>query len=1010
MAGASLLAFLTSLLQESITRPISSLASLVRRIKQEKDYSLRARIEGPSELGRLADDFNHMLEAIGDRDLELQGIRNALEQSIAERSTALERQIAEREKAERLLKEGEELFRALNEAAPVGIVSGTPDGVIRQSNPAFRQMFGFAPEELEGRSVYDLNKSAEISEDALSLSALVRDGRVFRRALKRKTKEGKVLDVEVFGAPLRIDGRTIGQLAIYLDISRRVEAEHAIRESEEWFRTLSLTAPIGIMRADRQGRFIYQNQRVSEITGLDSDRTRGDAWFESIHPADREQSRKLWEATVEMGIELDDEIRVLLPDGNINWIHWRSRPLHAADGSLSGFVGVMEDITKRRAAEQRLLEAKQAAEVANAAKSQFLANMSHEIRTPMNGILGMTEFALGTPLNTEQKEYLQLVKSCGESLMEIIEELLDFSKIEAGKLELEQVSFSLLDCAENALQPVAIRAQQKKLGLEWWVRGEIPEQLIGDPTRLRQVLINLLGNGVKFTEKGQVTLGLHCLRCSEEEATVRFEVTDTGRGIAQENQRKIFEAFQQSDSSITREFGGTGLGLSISSQLVKSMGGSISVESGLGKGSCFDFTLTFKRPRNAEPVTLVDDQDRRKAEGEKVLIIDDCPASRELLCWLVKHWGFSVDSTASVEETEQFFIQAEKTNQPYRILIVSKAIFTTGGADTLSAELRNAAESENAKIILTSPSFSEECSVNFPNVYRHLTKPISRKALRECLCSALHGCKPDRNLPAAAKIGAQARSCKILLAEDNAVNQKLAIGLLQRMGHRVDLAVNGLEVLRMYREKRYDVILMDLQMPAMDGLQATGKIREIESATGTHIPILAMTAHAAAEDARRCLQAGMDGHLTKPIRTESLRKEIERVTMNAKPTNELLSGQRDTSEAIWNLTELLERLDNDKQFLGELLIVFRQDSEAGLRDAKSALARNDLLAVERKAHTLKGMLRNLLMNRAAQLASDLENAARQQQPEQSSVLLAQLEHAMDELLVELDAQTVEVKP
>ncbi len=481
-----------------------------------------------------------MLEAIGDRDLELQGIRNALEQSIAERSTALEQQIAEREKAERLLKEGEELFRALNEAAPVGIVSGTPDGMIRQSNPAFRQMFGFAPEELEGRSVYDLNESAEISEDALSLSALVRDGRVFRRALKRKTKEGKVLDVEVFGAPLRVDGRTIGQLAIYLDISRRVEAEHAIRESEEWFRTLSLAAPIGIMRADREGRFIYQNQRVSEITGLDSDRTHGDAWFLAIHPEDREQSRKLWEATVEMGIELDDEIRVLLPDGNINWIHWRSRPLHAADGSLSGFVGVIEDITKRRAAEQRLLEAKQAAEVANAAKSQFLANMSHEIRTPMNGILGMTEFALGTPLNSEQREYLQLVKSCGESLMEIIEELLDFSKIEAGKLELEQVPYSLLDCAENALQPVAIRAQQKKLGLEWWVRGEIPEQLIGDPTRLRQVLINLLGNGVKFTEKGQVTLGLHCLRCSEEEATVRFEVTDTGRGIAQENQEKDF--------------------------------------------------------------------------------------------------------------------------------------------------------------------------------------------------------------------------------------------------------------------------------------------------------------------------------------------------------------------------------------------------------------------------------------------------------------------------------------
>ncbi len=474
--------------------------------------------------------------------------------------------------------------------------------------------------------------------------------------------------------------------------------------------------------------------------------------------------------------------------------------------------------------------------------------------------------------------------------------------------------------------------------------------------------------------------------------------------------RKIFEAFQQSDSSITREFGGTGLGLSISSQLVKSMGGSISVESEPGKGSCFGFTLTFKRAQNAEPVTLVGDQDRRKAEGEKVLIIDDCPASRELLCWLVKHWGFSADSTASVEETEQLFIQAEKTNQPYRIIIVSRTIFATSGADAVSTQLRKAVESENGKVILTSPSFSEEPSANFairvsPSSEAHFAEsPTRMPVLRVTRLQA----RP--RFAASRKRVGQARSWKILLAEDNAVNQKLAIGLLQRMGHRVDLAVNGLEVLRMYREKRYDVILMDLQMPAMDGLQATGKIREIEGATGTHTPILAMTAHATAEDARRCLQAGMDGHLTKPIRTESLRKEIERVTMNTKPTNELLPAQRDTSEAIWNLTELLERLDNDKQFLGELLIVFRQDSEAGLRDAKSALARNDLLALERKAHTLKGMLRNLLMNRAAQLASDLEIAARQQQPEQSSVLLAQLEHAMEELLAEVDAQTVEVKP
>jgi len=267
-------------------------------------------------------------------------------------------------------------------------------------------MFGFAAEELTGKLIYDLSAGNEWNEEARAFVRLAREGRVFRRAVKRRKKDGGMLDVEIFGAPVRVDGKTAGQLAMYLDISRRVEAERAIRESEEWFRTLSLAVPIGIVRADREGHFVYQNQRVSEITGLTAEQTLGQGWIQSVHPEEREQLRKVWEAGVNMGMELDDECRVLLPDGNVNWIHWRSRPLHTDDGSISGFMGVIEDISKRRAADQRLLEAKRVAEVANAAKSRFLANMSHEIRTPMNGILGMTELALGTRLDREQREYL----------------------------------------------------------------------------------------------------------------------------------------------------------------------------------------------------------------------------------------------------------------------------------------------------------------------------------------------------------------------------------------------------------------------------------------------------------------------------------------------------------------------------------------------------------------------------------------------------------------------------
>ena len=957
---------LTLWLQKSITQPILALAALARRVKNDKAFSLRAPLEGVSELRQLAADFNHMLEAIALRDKELQQASDLLEQRVSERTMLMEQEIAERQNAEHQLKESVELFRALHEAAPVGIVSGTPDGIIVNSNPAVRQMFGFAAEELTGKLIYDLSAGSERNEESRAFVRLAREGRVFRRAVKRRKKDGRMLDVEIFGAPVQVDGKTAGLLAMYLDISRRVEAEQAIRESEEWFRTLSLAVPIGIVRADRTGRFVYQNQRVSEITGLNAQQTLGQGWLQAVHPEEREQLWKIWDAGVNMGMELDDECRVLLPDGNINWIHWRSRPLHADDGSISGFVGVLEDITKRRAAEQRVLEAKHAAEVANAAKSRFLANMSHEIRTPMNGILGMTELALGTKLDGEQREYLQLVKSCAESLMDIIEELLDFSKIEAGKLELEHSPFSILDCAESALQTVAVRARQKELALDWWIRGDLPEHVVGDSTRLRQVLINLLGNAVKFTEKGQVVLGLNCLAGSQEEATVQFLVTDTGVGIATENRDKIFEAFQQSDTSVTRKFGGTGLGLSISSQLVKSMGGAICVESEVAKGSCFYFTLNFKRLPNSQETSS------SLIGPGKILVIDGQEGSRQLLCWFLARWGVSVDAPATTEEAKQFIARAEQESSPYQVTILDQSADLPGDSADFAAEILGANVLSDAEIILTSatPLLFEHTNVNSKRTCRRLNKPLWRKPLRESLLAALHRTKvPDAQLVVTEDAASAAR-WNLLLAEDNRVNQKLAIGFLERMGHRVDLAVNGLDALHMCQKKQYDTILMDLQMPVMGGLEATVKIWEMEQAAGRYTPILAMTAHAAHQDEQQCLVAGMDGYLTKPVSKEFLRKELERVIMKSKSIPEALQAQRiSPAETNWNLPELLDRLDNDRAFLSELLNVFRQDSQLALQEAQDAVARQALPVLERKAHTLKGMLRNLLMDRAAALAS-----------------------------------------
>jgi two-component system sensor histidine kinase/response regulator len=625
--------FLTFLLRGSLTGPIQELADVAREVAGRKNYSLRAPDAGGAEIGRLGKDFNHMLEVIEAGNRELQIARDSLEQRVWERTRELEEEIADRQRTAALLKEREELFRALNEASPVGIISETQDGIIQMANPEFRKMFGYSEEDMRGKSIDELLAPGESYTEAAAITRQVLSGQVFRKTARRKRKDGKLLDVEVFGAPLLLEGKTSGQLAVYLDISRRMEAERSIRESEELFRLLSSAAPVGIVRCDREGRIVYANQRWGEMTGRAPDSALGSVWVDAIHPEDRGNVERVWKAAVEAGMELKDESRFITPDGTIVWIGWQSRVLRGPDGTPIGFVAVLEDVTRRRAEEASLLEAKQAAETANQAKSQFLANVSHEIRTPMNGILGMTELALETPLSAEQREYLGMVQGCAVSLLEIIDDVLDFSKIENGKIELEKIPFSILDCAENALQPVTVRAQQKGLGLEWYVRGELPEWVEGDPTRLRQVLINLLGNAVKFTEEGEVTLGIQYLQGDGESVLARFSVRDTGIGIPPENRAKIFEAFQQSDNSVTRQHGGTGLGLSISARLIDLMGGRLQLESEVSKGSTFFFELNWKRAKDHEDQHQ-QELAQQKLPSARILVTDDREAGRELVCWL----------------------------------------------------------------------------------------------------------------------------------------------------------------------------------------------------------------------------------------------------------------------------------------------------------------------------------------------------------------------------------------
>ncbi len=999
--------FLTLIQQKSIVQPIRLLAHVAGRVAEEKNYSLRGpSLHGP-ELEQLGSAFDHMLEVIESRDQELREARDLLEARVGERTMALEQEIAERQRAQLLLQESEELFRALNEAAPVGIISGTADGIIRLSNPAFRKIFGYTEEELTGQSVSDLLLTPAMREGWISVDQLLEAGRLVHYTVKRKRKDNTEIDVEVFGAPLKLEERSQGFLAIYVDISKRVEAEKTIRESEELFRLLSSAAPIGIFRADREGRWVYVNKRWSEMTGREAETALGYGWLQAVHPEDREATERLWKTAIEIEMELQDETRFLTPDGNINWVYWGSRALHGPDGSLIGYVGVIEDISKRRAAEQRLLEAKQAAESANQAKSQFLANMSHEIRTPMNGILGMTELALETPLNGQQREYLEMVKGCAESLLEIIEDILDFSKIENGKAELESVPFSILDCVENALQPVTLRAQQKGLELEWSVRGDLPELVQGDPIRLRQVLINLLGNAVKFTEAGEVLLGIECLKCNEEEAEIRFEVRDTGVGIPEEHHSRIFDAFQQSDSSVTRQFGGTGLGLSISARIVRMMRGEIQVESTAGKGSRFFFTVKLRTAKGAERA----DGEEAKLPRVKVLVVEESKSSQELAVWLMSRWGLEVEVAGSVEEARASLAQQKEENGHYRVVLLSQNLHGADGYD-VAREIRAHAPRETTAILMVSSAASilEDTRAAECGIFRRLRKPLRRRVLWESLWAALTQGEPETTPVIEPQANTAGGHFRILLVEDNVVNQKLAVRLLEQMGHQVALASNGAEACEALCAATYDIVLMDLQMPVMGGLEATCKIREREQHSGQHVRIVAMTAHAAAQDEKRCLEAGMDGYLTKPIRREVLRKEIDRaVTQNGPSENcSEPAPHGELSEAEWNVRDLLERLEGDQGFLRELLQIFRADSQTTLLKAREALTREDLPEMSRAAHTLKGMLRNLSMNAAAEIAAALETAARNGARAEAETLLDRLDGSLAGIMPEVEAHLAEV--
>ncbi len=662
-------------------------------------------------------------------------------------------------------------------------------------------------------------------------------------------------------------------------VAQARRAEQSTNQTElRMLRAVIDSLPDLIYIKDTQSRFLLANRTIrTYMTGSPDGTLLGlnDSSFfpEELARGFRDDEQAVMQSGEPMVSQAE---RVQDKEGKDRWLLTTKVPFRDQDGGIIGIIGIGRDITAQKQSEAETIKARIQAEAASRAKSEFLANMSHEIRTPLNGVIGMTDLALDTDLTAEQRDCLETVKLSADSLLNVINDILDFSKIEAGKIDLESIEFDARECIEATLRTLVLRAEEKELELLCDIAPELPTIIRGDPTRLRQILFNLVGNAIKFTSEGQVALTAEVERQEGGDRILHFTVADSGIGIPKDKQTLIFDAFAQADASTTREFGGTGLGLTITSRLVAMMGGRIWVNSEPSKGSEFHFTARVgvgDTLASQLPVGLPEGMLR----GARVLVVDDNQTNRRILDRLLTRWGMRVVCVESGLKALVELNSARASGNPYQLILTDMHMPNMDGF-TLVEQIRGTPDLAAATIMMLSSSGrrGDMARCQKLGLSASLTKPVRQNELRDAIVRALDRRRAQPDAAGVPAPGVERRAAvpgttlEILLAEDNAVNQRLAARMLEKRGHRVTMVNNGREAVELLEHSSYDLVLMDVQMPLLDGIVATTLVREREKGTGIHQPIVALTAYAVKGDEDRCLAAGMDGYLAKPIRPEEL--------------------------------------------------------------------------------------------------------------------------------------------